>query len=1132
MIEEEERGEAAAQLALADRAPGVPAAFGVTPVPAAVAVTAREDSGPPVRPTVLSPVPGAGSQVSDGRDAADGGVSAPSRLAASAALTGQARPQPVGAASWSALGAAAHSAAASAIPYRQAVLAAFTYDVPADSPRELIVKRNAMQDNGPLATRILVTARHARAAPQASRDSLLRATAPYNTSVVPDDDCPDAATWTLQQDLLFRVLILSQATTIRHVDSLHRHREYQPRLTRLSCLEFECVRRDALLSRSASPLGFDMVNAPSLQLLHHAVGSVGADLPERLSLTRLLRPPPGSEHAASRKEYIDQLCAAARDTGSLLGFSLSQAKGVSKTRGNISSARVLNEVERIERSPESCSALPSPASAAGHSAPIGLFLTTFDAEESRAARGHHARAVEVMEDVVVAVAQSGLVRLTDQPDHATPDAHAQLDFNSVWAAPLSGFGSSKVQLYGKTIVTDTALHDEIADSAAVNYSTLSSRGMSVWVGCCPRDLMGRVAAADRPRLLERFHAMISTDGFSYAELLTLVLSTGTVPRVVFQLPGETVVTPSGMGAAHAVLGVGSQMLNLAINLSTSPSACDAALSFWEDYPAVLFNSSLATRTIFPGMWLKEMRRWPLRHPFWSEQIAAVTAVVDAARARCTSPQGVLIYTRRFDGAEDDARRFCMSEILPPGTKLDGYVPLHGDRHCCGVEILWLSINGMCVHCFYNGHSLMQSAGAAAAPHYPHMNAAGRRSGFEQPVLPHQLDRQMYRVANSAQRRAPTSPPPPPPPPPSPPPPPPVGSATSPARLDSGALIEPPSLWAQLGACAISLVSSIRLACCARPSVLASTACAHAPLSPAPAACGQRDLRPRAPAPLSLCLPPAAPPPPPSVPAPPTSSGPRRRGRSDASAQSVPPAQSMDEDPARHRPAKTRRTAAPAASPTVTMAAVGHSPGAAPLVAASSAAAAAAAEAPLPLAGAAAVAPSVPQLQRPRRKAAEASQARTQQQVNDGGLSGASDSDHRDGSPPRSQSDDDVDERKGASAQRQRRRKSGTRAGAGRKSSKAATREAHAQIAGHLRRQWPLALLMSTNKWMWQPMLQESAERNGWTQVEPVAQVRVGSILCSMPLATGVCRDQHNRFTLSSEMMNSTVALLQKKESAV
>jgi len=1038
------------------------------------------------------------------------------------------------------LGAAINSAASSALPYREAVLAAFTYDVPGDSPPDLIVKRNAMQDNGPLAVKILVTARRARSVPRASRDSILRATAPYNTSVEPDDDCPDAATWTLQQDLLFRVLILSDATAIRHVDSFNRTVQYRPRLTNPSCCVFERVRNDAILCRTTSPLGFDKVNAPSLQLLHHAVGSIGADLPEQLSLARLLSPPPGLEHAGTRKHYIDQLCASARGTQSLHGFSLHATTGISKCRSTISTARVLKEVERIERSPESCSALSPSESADKHSPCSGLFLTTFDLEESRTARGHHARAVEVMEDVVAAVAQSGLVRLSNQPDHGAPAAHAQLDFNSVWTAPLSGFGSSKVQLYGKTIVTDTALHDEIADSAAVNHSTLSSRGVSVWVGCCPRDLVGRVAAADRPRLLERLHTMISMDGFNYAELLDLVLSTGTVPRVVFQLPGETVLTPSGLGAAHAVLGVGSQMLNLAINLSTSPSACDATMSFWEDFPAVLFNSSLATRTIFPGMWLKEVRHWPLQHPFWSQQIAAVTAVVAAARARCTSPQGVLVYTRRFDGAEDDARRFCMSEILPPGTNPEGYVPLSGDRHCCGVEILWLSINGMCVHCFYQGHSLMQSAGPSPAPHYPHMNAAGRRNGFQRPALPHQLDQPMYRVTNSGRRGAPVSPLPPPPPPPPPSVQSPVHSAAQPTMASSAQLaedcaeIDPPSIWAQLATCAMSAISLIRLACCAGPPALAAPACAYAPLSQTAAADEQRAQRPRDRPSSPLRLPPAAPPAPPHVPAPPSTrrSG-QRRDRAPAAAASAPAEQSMAESNQSARP-KRQRVAAAAAGPAAppTMTAVENSIGAAaPEVEASAAAAAAAAAFSHHSRSASAAAAATPSGGRPRRQAANLAADRTRKMVaseaSGGPIDGPSDGEHIDDSPP--QSDEEEQKGKRSRPSQNRKNQNTFRKKPKHSNSKTVTereRVGHPTIPPRLRKQWDFALLMSTVQWEWKPMLPESAQVNGWNHTEPVGSLQARFMLCSMSLETGVCKNQRDTgFTLSPTLMHDTVQLL-------
>lgn len=89
----------------------------------------------------------------------------------------------------------------------------------------------------------------------------------------------------------------------------------------------------------------------------------------------------------------------------------------------------------------------------------------------------------------------------------------------------------------------------------------------------------------------------------------------------------------------------------------------------------------------------------------------------------------------------------------------------------------------------------------------------------------------------------------------------------------------------------------------------------------------------------------------------------------------------------------------------------------------------------------------------------------------------------------------------------------------------------AKIPVRLQRKWNRELLERAKDWEWAPMLQQSATANGWQMSEPLENVAAGSILCSMPMGTGVTHAGAGSFRLSAELMQRTMEALQPKEAA-
>jgi len=161
---------------------------------------------------------------------------------------------------------------------------------------------------------------------------------------------------------------------------------------------------------------------------------------------------------------------------------------------------------------------------------------------------------------------------------------------------IPGFGTEGVMLYIKIGLCVTELHDELANSRALNYMTLNSRGIALWIGTNLHDLSVEFSKKEIRALMEETHV---------GALIGAFVQRGVKFTYRFQTPGMTVISPCGTGAMHFVVTVGSYVEQLSINMSTTADAIRAGREFWSRSPAINGNSFLATFTMFPALWLQK-----------------------------------------------------------------------------------------------------------------------------------------------------------------------------------------------------------------------------------------------------------------------------------------------------------------------------------------------------------------------------------------------------------------------------------------------------------------------------------------------------------------------------------------------
>jgi hypothetical protein len=239
---------------------------------------------------------------------------------------------------------------------------------------------------------------------------------------------------------------------------------------------------------------------------------------------------------------------------------------------------------------------------------------------------------------------------------------------------VAGFGTEGVMLYIKRGLCITPLHDEIANSRALNFLTESSRGVALWIGVNAHDLKPVIGTKGIRKLMQETHA---------GRLLAIFHQHKIPWTYRWQLPGMTVMSPCGTGAMHFVVAVGVYMEQLALNVTTSARALQESLAFWKHQSATDDNSFLSTFLNFPGLWLQ---RQGVQLGL-EAQLDALLRLVAFARSR-----GHTVRWQEWSAGPNALRQlFCAKCKDPRGLKHARW-------------ILSVQLNGLCIGCYMRRHA--------------------------------------------------------------------------------------------------------------------------------------------------------------------------------------------------------------------------------------------------------------------------------------------------------------------------------------------------------------------------------------------------------------------------------------------
>ena len=264
------------------------------------------------------------------------------------------------------------------------------------------------------------------------------------------------------------------------------------------------------------------------------------------------------------------------------------------------------------------------------------------------------RAKNIMRRCVLAAKMSQGAAIGDEISFDDPIVPGVLPISSF----LPGFGINGLQYYVKIGLCITRLHDEIANSRAINYMTRRSRGVALWIGVNFNKLSVRMS---KTRIAELM------DLNSPSELLRRLRPGEVTYRL--QTPGTAVMSPCGTGAAHFVITLGVFVEQLAINASTSPRAIERGIQFWAHMPTTNDNSFLATFTVFPLLWMQRNRI----QLGLDDDLQRMRVMAEAANHIHHMPVRYRSYS-----AASPTRIFC---------------------DACMKEIMYASLGGKCIGCF-------------------------------------------------------------------------------------------------------------------------------------------------------------------------------------------------------------------------------------------------------------------------------------------------------------------------------------------------------------------------------------------------------------------------------------------------
>jgi hypothetical protein len=298
--------------------------------------------------------------------------------------------------------------------------------------------------------------------------------------------------------------------------------------------------------------------------------------------------------------------------------------------------------------------------------------------------------VEGITDKTIAADVIEIARLSQRAimKHRTR-RHHELLCDDVFTQPISGFGIKSPQLYVKSGITVTMGHDEIGDASAGNYMLLESIGCALWIGFGMHTLKQTMPVNDIYELLMPKKASekpIST--MEIGNILDTLIKKGCDLEVVFQIPGTTVFTPPGNGAAHLVITLASYATHVAWNMSFTLGGISKSLDFWrgEEREFGNFNtnnSTLATPAVLP-VFTMQRRGYELT--------------------------GIQDQMQRFDDTIKEIEQRVAPHLITISIE-------PGNSVCedCGWCQDWKLINDMCVHCVVDVYDKVKDTPESKTP---------------------------------------------------------------------------------------------------------------------------------------------------------------------------------------------------------------------------------------------------------------------------------------------------------------------------------------------------------------------------------------------------------------------------------
>eukprot|EP00742_Colponemidia_sp_Colp-10_P012864 GILJ01014482.1.p1 GENE.GILJ01014482.1~~GILJ01014482.1.p1 ORF type:complete len:533 (+),score=35.79 GILJ01014482.1:204-1802(+) len=167
---------------------------------------------------------------------------------------------------------------------------------------------------------------------------------------------------------------------------------------------------------------------------------------------------------------------------------------------------------------------------------------------------------------------------------------------------IGGFGSRGLQVYYKSNLAYTPLHDEIGHSQAVNLMLKSSVGVAFWFGVHLTDMSEQYT---RRQILNFMMFEKEKNENCVFDMIRDWIDSGVRVWLCVQTPGTAVVSGTFNAPAHMVLTLGERVTQIAWNQGFSVRGMISCLEFWRNQTETDLNSGAATRKILPCLRLQQ-----------------------------------------------------------------------------------------------------------------------------------------------------------------------------------------------------------------------------------------------------------------------------------------------------------------------------------------------------------------------------------------------------------------------------------------------------------------------------------------------------------------------------------------------